>query len=113
MQTLTLHLTLYWIFWMSNKKKTSLSERTTDLLKAFSIINHELLIAKIGDLLFLHKERQTCSYASDTTPYPCDQNIGEIVNRSENGFLLLVSWFKSNYMKLSTGKYHVLISGHK
>ena len=45
--------------------------------------------------------------------YACDQNLDHLVNRFERDSLLLTSWFASNYLKLNTEKYQLLISRDK
>ena len=45
--------------------------------------------------------------------YVCDQNLNHLVNRFERGSLLSTSWFASNYLKLNTEKYQLLIPRDK
>ena len=45
--------------------------------------------------------------------YACDQNLDHLENRFERSSLLLTSWLASNYLKLNTEKYQLLISRDK
>ena len=45
--------------------------------------------------------------------YACDQNTDHLINRFEYGSFLSNSWFASNYLKLNTEKYQLLISRDK
>ena len=45
--------------------------------------------------------------------YACDQNLDHLVNRFELGSLLSTTWFASNYLKLNTEKYQLLIPRDK
>ena len=42
--------------------------------------------------------------------YSYDQNLDQLINRLERGCFLSIGWFASNYMKLNTEKYQLLIS---
>ena len=45
--------------------------------------------------------------------YSYDQNLGQLINRVERDCFLSFGWFVSNYMKLNTEKYQLLISENK
>ena len=47
------------------------------------------------------------------TPHTCDTNLDELLMCLEHDTALTVCWFESNYMKLNTGKCHIIISGNK
>ena len=42
--------------------------------------------------------------------YSYDQNLDQLINRLERDCFLSIGWFASNYMKLNTEKYQLLIS---
>ena len=42
--------------------------------------------------------------------YSYDQNLDQLINRLERDRFLSIGWFASNYMKLNTEKYQLLIS---
>ena len=42
--------------------------------------------------------------------YLYDQNLDQLINRLECDRFLSIGWFASNYMKLNTEKYQLLIS---
>ena len=43
----------------------------------------------------------------------CHKNLSELLEKLERNCELVIHWFKDNYMNLSTGKCHLLISDHK
>ena len=45
--------------------------------------------------------------------YSYDQNLDQLINRLERDCFLSIGWFASNYMKLDTEKYQLLISENK
>ena len=45
--------------------------------------------------------------------YASDQNLYDLINRFERDSFLSTSWFASNYLKLNTEKYQLLISRDK
>ena len=53
------------------------------------------------------------NYADDSTSYNADKNIECIVNNSEHSSSSLFKWLNDNYMKVNTGKSHLLVSGNK
>ena len=50
------------------------------------------------------------NYADDSTPYKADKNIEFAVNNLEHLSTIFFKWLNSNYMKVNTGKSHLLIS---
>ena len=56
---------------------------------------------------------EICDFADDTTPHACDINLDELLMHLEHNTAFTVCWFESNYRKLNTDKYHLIISGNK
>ena len=48
------------------------------------------------------------NYADDSTPY-CAESV---VNNLEHSSTILFKWLNNNYMKVNTGKSHLLLSGN-
>ena len=46
------------------------------------------------------------------TPYNADKNIEFLVNNLEQSSSILFKWLKEDYMKVNTGKSHLLFSGN-
>ena len=53
------------------------------------------------------------NYADDSTSYNADKNIECIVNNLEHSSSSLFKWLNDNYMKVNTGKSHLLVSRNK
>ena len=67
----------------------------------------------INDIFFALKGVHICKFADDTTPYVCDSNLKSVLETLEHDPELAIVWSEMNYIKLNTGKYHLLISGSK
>ena len=65
----------------------------------------------MNDLFFFLNVIQACNFADDTTSFVCSQNLAEVVKELEENSNLAINWFQNNYMKLNTGKCHLLMSG--
>ena len=52
------------------------------------------------------------NYADDSTPYNADKNVESVVNNLEHSSSILFKWLNDNYMKVNTGKSHLLVSGN-
>ena len=59
------------------------------------------------------EETDVCNFADDTTLYACDMDLKTVLSKLEHDSLLAIEWFEANYMKLNTGKCHLLVAGHK
>ena len=53
------------------------------------------------------------NFVNDTTLSVCHKKLAELLKRLERNSELAIHWFEDSYMKLNTGKWHLLISGHK
>ena len=61
-------------------------------------------------MFFFLKDMHVANYADDTTPYIYRENIEAVIKSFEQSLSLLFDWFKSNQMKVSVEKCHVLLS---
>ena len=60
------------------------------------------------------KDVGICNFADDTTTYISDESLEDNVLKSlEKSSMLTIRWFENNYMKLNTGKCHLIASGYK
>ena len=76
-----------------------------------SVLGPILFNIYINDLFFILKEIDVCNFADDTTIHVCDENVEQVMIRLEHDSAIY--WFESNYMKLNTDEYHLLVSGNK
>ena len=51
-------------------------------------------------------------YADDSTPHCAGKNAEYVVNNLEQSSTILFEWLNNNYMKINTGKSHLLLSGN-
>ena len=50
------------------------------------------------------------NYEDDTTPYCADKSAKSVVNNLEQSSRILFEWLNNNYMKVNTGRSHLLLS---
>ena len=50
------------------------------------------------------------SYADDTTPYACENNMNTVIVKLEEDASLLINWINNNFMKANPDKFHVILS---
>ena len=84
--------------WQRTKIGTAFSS-WTEIIKEVpqgSVLRPIFFNKFLNDRFFLLKDIGNCSHADDTTPYACDQNLDQLINRLEQESLLSVSWFDSN-----------------
>ena len=51
--------------------------------------------------------------SNDTSHFVCHKNLKELLEKLERNSELAINCFEDNYIKLHTGKCHLLISGRK
>ena len=52
-------------------------------------------------------------YADNSTPYCAGKSAESVVNNLEKSSAILFKWLNNNYMKVTTGKSHLLLSGNQ
>ena len=52
------------------------------------------------------------SYADDTTPYTANKTSDLVIKEIEHFSEVLFKWFNLNYMKINSGKSHILFLGN-
>ena len=50
------------------------------------------------------------NYADDTTFYACEPNMDFVLSKLEKGTSTVFTWFQNNYLKVNSGKSHLLIT---
>ena len=66
----------------------------------------------ICDMFYFLENFDIANYADDSTPYNADKNIEFVANNLEQLSSILFKWLNDNYMKVNTGKSHLLFSGN-
>ena len=64
----------------------------------------------ICDTFYFLEDFDVANYADDCTPYNADKNVEFFVNNLEHSSSSLFIWLNDNYMKVNTGKSHLLLS---
>ena len=63
-------------------------------------------------MLYFLEDFNIASYADNSTPYNADKNVEFVANNLEHSSSILFKWLNDNYMKVNTGKSHLLVSGN-
>ena len=63
-------------------------------------------------MFYFLEDFDIANYAYDSTAYNVDKNIEFVVNNLEHSSSVLFKWLNDNYMKVNTGKSHLLVSGN-
>ena len=63
-------------------------------------------------MLYFLEDFNIASYADNSTPYNADKNVEFVANNLEHSLSILFKWLNDNYMKVNTGKIHLLVSGN-
>ena len=64
------------------------------------------------DLFYFLKGVAVASYADDTTHYTANETNDLVIKEIEHVSEVLFKWFDFNYMKINSGKSHILFSGN-
>ena len=75
-----------------------------------SILGPLLFNIFICDLFLFIPNFDIANYADDSTPSSANNNIADVLSNLKLQSNILNNWFKDNYMKANTGKYHLLLS---
>ena len=67
----------------------------------------------LNDLFFFLQEINICVFTDQTTPFVCDERLVTVLDKFQRNSELANYWFESSYAKLSTNKYHLLVSEKK
>ena len=54
------------------------------------------------------KESDIASYADETTPYTCENNMNTVIVKLEDASL--INWINNNFMKANPDKFYVILS---
>ena len=60
------------------------------------------------DLFLECEDDNISSYADDTTPYSCAQDISSVISELQKIAKTFFDWFRKNYMKANPEKCHVM-----
>ena len=64
------------------------------------------------DLFYFLEGVAVASYTDDTIPYSVNKTNYLVIKEIEHFSEVLFKWFNFNYMKINTGKNHMLFSGN-
>ena len=63
-------------------------------------------------MFYFLEDFDTANYADDSTPYSGAKSAEFVVSNLEQSSTILFKWLNNNYMKVNTGKSHLLLSGN-
>ena len=66
----------------------------------------------LSDLLYSLEGVAVASYANDTTPYSSNKTNDLVIKERKDFSEVPFQWFDINYMKINSGKSHILFSGN-
>ena len=64
------------------------------------------------DLFLECEDDNITSYADDTTPSSCPQDISSVISELQRIAKKVFDWCRNNHMKANPGKYHVILSSN-
>ena len=67
----------------------------------WSVLGPLLFNIYLNDLCFIANETGICNFADDTTYFDCDKSLDLLINILECVSLKVITWFKTNFMKLN------------
>ena len=66
----------------------------------------------LNDLFLECEDYNITSYADDTTPYSCAQDISSVISELQRIAKKMYDWYRNNHMKANPGKCHVILSSN-
>ena len=78
-----------------------------------SVLGPLLFNIYLNYLFFFLKDVGIFNFADGTTTYISDESLENVLKSLEKISMLAIHWFENIYMKLNTGKYHLIVSGYK
>ena len=73
-----------------------------------TFVNH----ISISDMFYFLEDFDIVNYAHDSTSYCAGKSAEFVVNNLEQSSTTFFEWLSNNYMKVNTGKSHLLLSGN-
>ena len=64
----------------------------------------------LADLFLFFNQIEICSYADDTTPYTCAEDLDTVILNLEEIASIFLDWFQYNHMKANAEKCHLILS---
>ena len=77
-----------------------------------SILGPLLFNIFICDMFYFLEDFDIANYADDSTPHWAGKSAEFVLNNLEQLSTILFKWLNNNYMKVNTGKGHLLLSGN-
>ena len=77
-----------------------------------SILGPLLFNIFICDMFYFLEGFDIADYADDSTPYCAGKSAESVVNKLGQSSTILFKWLNNNYMKVNTGKSHLLLLGN-
>ena len=77
-----------------------------------SVLGPLLFNIDLTDLFLECEDNDISSYADDTTPYSCAQDILSVISELQRITKKFFDWCRNNHMKANPEKYHVIISSN-
>ena len=75
-----------------------------------SILGPLLFNIYINDLFLFTKDFKIANYADACSPFEFSGSIEGVIHKLENDSLILIKWYKSNYLKPNPDEWHLLLS---
>ena len=67
----------------------------------------------LTDLFYECEDSNIVSYADDTTPYACGENVRVVISELQSLAFRFFKWFENNHMKTNLEKSHILLGNKK
>ena len=102
--------------WKQRIKISNVFSSSKDLILGVpqgSVLGPLIFNIYVNDLLFFLKDLGICNFADDIVTYISDESLENFLKSLEKNSMLAISWFEKIYMKLSTDKCHLIVSGYK